>query len=184
MSNVIKHHHDLFLTFVFWLQAGSGSPIEPAVSNWSSWWTSWCTLSLPGWATGLDKTGVIPRQSTPKERISCQDKLTHADIIRKIADETQIAQKYIKEVLEAAVALVRNEMLAGRDFKLLYIGTFKPVTRKPPDLPFAHRRQDRQKAGHQHGKIQDRPGMSSGPSTGNPMFSPGAMHFPKKSELE
>jgi DNA-binding protein HU-beta len=59
------------------------------------------------------------------------DKMTHADIIRKIADETQITQKYVKEVLEAAVALVRQEMLAGRDFKLLYIGTFKPVTRQP-----------------------------------------------------
>lgn len=59
------------------------------------------------------------------------EKLSQADIIRKIADETQIAQKYVKEVLEAAIALVRDEMLAGRDFKLLYIGTFKPVTRNP-----------------------------------------------------
>jgi DNA-binding protein HU-beta len=59
------------------------------------------------------------------------DKLTHADIISKIADNTKIAQKHVKEVLEATVALVRNEMLVGRDFKLLYIGTFKPVTRKP-----------------------------------------------------
>jgi DNA-binding protein HU-beta len=58
-----------------------------------------------------------------------EDRMTQLKMIKKIAEETQIAQRYVKEVVEATVALVRSELLAGREVKITNLGTFKPATR-------------------------------------------------------
>jgi DNA-binding protein HU-beta len=57
------------------------------------------------------------------------DKMTQLEMIKKIAERTEIAQKYVKEVVEATVGLVRDELLAGREVKITNLGTFKPATR-------------------------------------------------------
>jgi DNA-binding protein HU-beta len=56
-------------------------------------------------------------------------KMTQLNMIKKIAERTEIAQKYVKEVFEATIALVREELLAGREVKITNLGTFKPATR-------------------------------------------------------
>jgi len=58
-----------------------------------------------------------------------EDKMTQAAMIKKIADGTGIAQKYVKEVVEATVDLVRSELLAGREVKVTNLGTFRTHTR-------------------------------------------------------
>ena len=58
-----------------------------------------------------------------------EDRMTQLKMIKKIAEETQIAQRYVKEVLKATVSLVRSELLAGRQVKITNLGTFKPATR-------------------------------------------------------
>ena len=58
-----------------------------------------------------------------------EDKMTQSDMIKKIGDGTGIAQKYVKEVMEATVALVRSELLAGRQVKVTNLGTFRTHTR-------------------------------------------------------
>jgi len=58
-----------------------------------------------------------------------EDKMTQLKMIKKIAEGTGIAQKYVKEVLESTIALVRSELLAGRQVKITNLGTFKPATR-------------------------------------------------------
>ena len=58
-----------------------------------------------------------------------EDRITRAEMIKKIADGTGIAQKYVKEVLESTVALVRSELLAGRQVKVTNLGTFRTHTR-------------------------------------------------------
>ena len=58
-----------------------------------------------------------------------EDKMTQLKMIKKIADGTGIAQKYVKEVLESTVALVRSELLAGRQVKMTNLGTFRTHTR-------------------------------------------------------
>ena len=58
-----------------------------------------------------------------------EDRITQLKMIKKIADGTGIAQKYVKEVLAATVDLVRSELLAGREVKITNLGTFKPATR-------------------------------------------------------
>jgi nucleoid DNA-binding protein len=65
--------------------------------------------------------------------------LTHADFVKRVAKETQIAQKYVKEVLEAATSLVRQELMAGRKVNLHNLGIFKPVIRSARSYraPFA-----------------------------------------------
>jgi nucleoid DNA-binding protein len=57
------------------------------------------------------------------------DRLTHAEFVKLVAKETQIAQKYVKEVLDAATSLVRQELMAGRKVNLNNLGIFKPVIR-------------------------------------------------------
>lgn len=57
------------------------------------------------------------------------ERLTHAEIVKQVAVKTQIAQKYVKEVLGAATALMRQELLAGRQFNLHGVGIFRPVVR-------------------------------------------------------
>jgi nucleoid DNA-binding protein len=54
-----------------------------------------------------------------------EDRITQAEMIKKIADGTGIAQKYVKEVLESTVALVRSELLAGHEVKITTQGTFR-----------------------------------------------------------
>ena len=54
-----------------------------------------------------------------------EDRMTQQKMIKKIADGTGIAQKYVKEVLESTVALVRSELLAGREVKITNLGTFR-----------------------------------------------------------
>jgi hypothetical protein len=49
-----------------------------------------------------------------KEKFMAEDRITQLKMIKKIADGTGIAQKYVKEVLESTVALVRSELVAGR----------------------------------------------------------------------
>jgi DNA-binding protein HU-beta len=64
-----------------------------------------------------------------KEKFMAEDKMTQLKMIKKIAEGTGIAQKYVKEVLESTIALVRAELLAGRQVKVTNLGTFKPATR-------------------------------------------------------
>ena len=79
-------------------------------------------------------------------------KMTQADMIKKIAEGTGIAPKYVKEVVEATVDLVRAELLAGREVKVTNLGTFRthtraartynaPLTDKPVKKPGDHHRQ-------------------------------------------
>jgi nucleoid DNA-binding protein len=58
-----------------------------------------------------------------------EGRMTQLKMIKKIAEETQIVQRYVKEVLKATVSLVRSELLAGRPVKITDLGTFKPATR-------------------------------------------------------
>jgi nucleoid DNA-binding protein len=58
-----------------------------------------------------------------------ENRMTQLKMIKKIAEETQIAQRYGKEVLKATISLVRSELLAGRQVKITNPGTFKPTTR-------------------------------------------------------
>ena len=58
-----------------------------------------------------------------------ESRMTQLKMIKKIAEETQIAQRYVKEVLKATVSLVRSELLAGREVKITHLGTFRPATR-------------------------------------------------------
>ena len=58
-----------------------------------------------------------------------EGRMTQLKMIKTIAEETQIAQRYVKEVLKATVSLVRSELLAGRPVKITDLGTFKPATR-------------------------------------------------------
>ena len=58
-----------------------------------------------------------------------EDRMTQLKMIKKIAEETQIAQRYVKEVLKATVSLVRSELLAGRQVKVTNLGTFRTHTR-------------------------------------------------------
>ena len=65
-----------------------------------------------------------------------EDKMTQLKMIKKIAEGTGIAQKYVKEVLAATVDLVRSELLAGRQVKITNLGTFKPLPGGPgPTAP-------------------------------------------------
>ena len=56
-------------------------------------------------------------------------RITQLEMIKKIAENTEIAQKYVKEVLAATIDLVRLELVAGREVKITGLGTFKPATR-------------------------------------------------------
>jgi DNA-binding protein HU-beta len=60
-----------------------------------------------------------------------ENRLTHAEIVTQVAEKTQIAKKYVKEVIEAATGLLRHEILAGRQFTLHTVGIFKLATRAP-----------------------------------------------------
>ncbi len=69
-----------------------------------------------------------------------ENKLTHADFVKKIANTTQIAQKYVREVLAVATELMRQELQAGRKVNLNNFGTFKTTrlaarTYKAPFAP-------------------------------------------------
>jgi DNA-binding protein HU-beta len=57
------------------------------------------------------------------------ERMTQLEMIKTIAERTEIVQKYVKEVFEATIALVREELLAGREVKITHLGTFKPATR-------------------------------------------------------
>jgi nucleoid DNA-binding protein len=59
-----------------------------------------------------------------------EGKLSHVEMVRIIAERTQIAQKYVREVLDAAVGLIKQELLVGRQIKVNNLGTFKPQVRK------------------------------------------------------
>jgi nucleoid DNA-binding protein len=91
-----------------------------------------------------------------------EDRITQAEMIKKIADGTGIAQKYVKEVLESTVALVRSEFLAGRQVKVTNLGTFRTHTRAAPNLQRPADRQARQEAGHHHRQVQGHRGSQEG----------------------
>jgi nucleoid DNA-binding protein len=95
-----------------------------------------------------------------KEKFMAENKMTQSEMIKKIADGTGIAQKYVKEVVEATVALVRSELLAGRQVKVTNLGTFphpgSPDLQRPPD------RQARQEARHHHRQVQGHRGSQAG----------------------
>jgi DNA-binding protein HU-beta len=55
--------------------------------------------------------------------------MTQLNMIKKIADGTGIAPKYVKEVLAATIDLVRSELVAGREVKITHLGTFRTATR-------------------------------------------------------
>jgi nucleoid DNA-binding protein len=59
------------------------------------------------------------------------NKLTHRDLLRRVADATNIGQKYVAEILDAAVQVIQHELLAGRRFTLLDLGTFQLNQRGP-----------------------------------------------------
>jgi len=67
------------------------------------------------------------------------NKLSHADFVRRIATETQIAQKYVREVLAAATELMRQELQAGRKVNLNNFGIFRTTVRaaRTYKAPFA-----------------------------------------------
>lgn len=58
-----------------------------------------------------------------------ENKLSHADFVRRIAAKTQIAQKYVREVLAATTELMRQELQAGRKVNLSNFGIFKTAVR-------------------------------------------------------
>lgn len=68
-----------------------------------------------------------------------ENKLSHADFVRKVANKTQIAQKYVKEVLAATTELMRQELQAGRKVNLNNFGIFKTTVRaaRTYKAPFA-----------------------------------------------
>lgn len=59
------------------------------------------------------------------------DKMSHAEIVKRIGAKARIARKYVKEVLAAATEVAREELLAGRKFNLINLGILKPVVRPP-----------------------------------------------------
>lgn len=63
------------------------------------------------------------------EKFMAEDRMTQAEMIKKIVDGTGVAPKYVKAVLESTVALVRSDLLAGRQVKITNLGPFRPATR-------------------------------------------------------
>lgn len=57
--------------------------------------------------------------------------MTHKEFVRQIAQRTEIAQKYVREILEAATDLVKQELVAGRGIKVHNLGVFKTRLRAP-----------------------------------------------------
>jgi nucleoid DNA-binding protein len=64
-----------------------------------------------------------------KGRRLVRNRLAFAAMVKHLAKQTRIPQKYVREVLGAAMDLMRQELLAGRKFQLHKVGILFPSIR-------------------------------------------------------